>query len=216
MDSLQLLKIILSDKGIQSTLNSGNFEDAYEAIYDENIKIASTGDENIIPLFTEILYGAGIDPLKYLKNIPGYFAANSKKVSFDIPDNIETIGNFAFGNCENLKNIKLPNSLISIGASAFAYCKNLKSITIPKSCNKIGNYCFLDCTNLEDVVIESPNVKIGMHCFSRCNKVKNVTYIGTFKNLGSRIFDFPMTFDITFHCSDGTYSYDNHYNLQKT
>ena len=146
MDNLQLLKTILSSEDIQNAINSGNFEDAYENIYDKNILLANTGDENITPLFTEILYNAGIDPLKYLKHIPKYFAFKSKKTSFDIPNRIETIGNHAFSNCSKLKDINLSNNLISIGVSAFAHCKNLRSITIPKKCNEIGNYCFSNCS----------------------------------------------------------------------
>lgn len=126
MDNLQLLKTILSSEDIQNAINSGNFEDAYENIYDKNILLANTGDENITPLFTEILYNAGIDPLKYLKHIPKYFAFKSKKTSFDIPNRIETIGN-----------------------RAFAYCENLKSITIPKNCNEIGNCCFSNLYKFE-------------------------------------------------------------------
>lgn len=214
MDNLQLLKTILSNEDIQNAINSGNFEDAYEKIC-ENVLLTNDGDELIIPLFTEILYNAGIDPLKYLKYIPEYFATYSKKTSFDISNNVETIGNHAFSNCSNLKDINLSNNLISIGVSAFAHCKNLKSLTIPKSCNEIKNHCFLDCTNLKNIIIESPNVKIGINCFSMCSNIENVTYIGTFKDFGNMLFSFPTTLAIVFHCSDGNYAYDDHYHLRK-
>ena len=187
MDNLQLLKTILSNKDIQNTINSGNFEDAYEKIYFATIK-----KEIIIPLFTEILYNADIDPLKYLKHIPKYFASKSKKTSFDISNRIETIGSYAF-----------------------AYCENLQSITIPKNCNEIGNYCFLNCTNLKNVIIESPDIKMGMECFSMCRHIENVTYVGTFKEFNNIVFNFPMAPFIVFHCSDGNYAYDDHYHLRK-
>ena len=192
MDNLQLLKTILSNVDIQRAINSSNFEDAYEKVYEENALLANTKEQLIIPLFTEILYNAGIDPLKYLKHIPKYFAFNSKKTLFYIPNRIETIGN-----------------------SAFAYCENLKSITIPKSCNEIETYCFLNCTNLKDVIIESPNIKIGIGCFYMCRNIKNVTCVGTFKDFNNILGNFPMTHFIVFHCSDGNYAYDDHYNLRK-
>lgn len=195
MDKLQLLKTILSSKYIQNTINSGNFEDAYEEIYDKSALLANTNGEFIIPLiplFTELLYNAGIDPLKHLKHIPKYFAFKSKKTAFDIPNKIETIGNHAF-----------------------AHCENLQSITIPKNCNEIGDYCFLSCTSLKDVIIESPNIKMGLGCFSMCRRIKNVTYAGTFKEFNNIVFNLPMTLSIVFHCNDGDYTYDDHYHLRK-
>jgi len=55
-----------------------------------------------------------------------------------IPDTIEgnpviSIGDNAFGDCENLTSITIPESVTSIGIRAFWSCTSLTSITIPES-----------------------------------------------------------------------------------
>ena len=53
------------------------------------------------------------------------------------------IGNNAFGECVNLKNVKITDSVTSIGDWAFYYCNRLTSITIPSSVESIGEGAFV-------------------------------------------------------------------------
>jgi hypothetical protein len=65
---------------------------------------------------------------------------------------------YMFGNCENLKDIKLPAGLKKIGSSMFTNCKSLKSVVIPSSVSSIDNYAFYDCKNLATITsnIQTP------------------------------------------------------------
>lgn len=65
---------------------------------------------------------------------------------------------YMFGNCENLKDIKLPAGLKLIGSSMFTNCKSLKSVVIPSSVSSIDNYAFYDCKNLTTITsyIQAP------------------------------------------------------------
>ena len=56
----------------------------------------------------------------------------------EIGNDVTSIGNFAFLNCANLKQIKLPNKITYIGERAFKGCESLTSISIPASVSRIG------------------------------------------------------------------------------
>ena len=50
--------------------------------------------------------------------------------SVTIGDNVEEIGDNAFGKCTNLKKVTIPSNVKKIGKGAFSGCKKLKKITI--------------------------------------------------------------------------------------
>ena len=52
----------------------------------------------------------------------------NKRTEYTVIDGVETIGEMAFGNCQNLKSIRIPESVTTIRSSAFHGCKNLESI----------------------------------------------------------------------------------------
>ena len=58
------------------------------------------------------------------------------------------IGDWAFFNRTNLKNVEISNSVVSIGTSAFSQCENLESINIPNSVTSIGKEAFYVCGKL--------------------------------------------------------------------
>lgn len=65
-----------------------------------------------------------------------------------LPKELEVIGNKAFENNSNLKNIisGLPQTLLTIGNSSFRCCCSLESIVIPSKVKSIGEYGFWGCS----------------------------------------------------------------------
>lgn len=79
-----------------------------------------------------------------------------------IPDDVESLGQYAFSGCKGLTEIKIPNSVKLIGAKAFDGCENLKSITIGKYVTHIEDWAFSNCSNLMDFYIYTKEIpKIG-------------------------------------------------------
>ncbi|MCI8409995.1 MAG: leucine-rich repeat protein [Lachnospiraceae bacterium] len=65
-----------------------------------------------------------------------------------LPKELEVIGDKAFENNTNLKNITsgLPQTLLTIGKSSFKCCCSLESIVIPSKVKSIGEYGFWGCS----------------------------------------------------------------------
>ena len=59
-----------------------------------------------------------------------------------IPNNVTSIGDYAFRGCSSLTSVTIPNSVTSIGDGAFYDCSSLISITIPGSVTNIGESAF--------------------------------------------------------------------------
>ena len=98
----------------------------FEVIYsdlDADFRYTLIGD------FTEALIKAGIDPAKYMKEIPPHYLGGTSLRSYTIPNNITAIGEYAFSGYNGLTGVVIPSTVTSIGAYAFRYCSGLESIT---------------------------------------------------------------------------------------
>lgn len=76
------------------------------------------------------------------------FSYGEESSSYEIPQGILEIGDYAFYGCTSLTDITIPDSVTSIGDFAFSYCDKLTDITIPDSVTTIGNNAFYGFGNL--------------------------------------------------------------------
>jgi cell division protein FtsB len=76
------------------------------------------------------------------------YAIGKEDNSFEIPDSVTFIGEYAFFDCDNLFSIVIPDGVTSIGMNAFQDCFNLTSIVIPDSVTSIGYSVFFNCNRL--------------------------------------------------------------------
>ena len=100
----------------------------------------------------------------------GYYGLTS----MNIPNSVTTIGEDAFGGCTGLTGITIPESVTIIGYAAFAHCYGLTEVTIPKSVTSIGNYAFENCTGLTSITslaVTAPSIE--------ANTFKDVKSSGT-------------------------------------
>ena len=93
------------------------------------------------------------------------YLAGKKGNSYEIPNNVITIGDGAFQNCGSLTSITIPNSVTSIGNSAFTSCFGLTSITIPDSVTSIGDRAFSFCNGITSITIPNSVTTLGTLVF---------------------------------------------------
>ena len=101
---------------------------------------------------------------------------------------ITFIGNYAFGECRNLKNVHIASSVTSIRWGAFSDCSSLTRVTIPSSVTSIGRETFAGCSNLTSINIPSSVTSIGGRAFSRCSSLTSVTIPSSVTSIGGETF----------------------------
>lgn len=67
------------------------------------------------------------------------------------------------------------SKLIDIGESAFKNCNNLKNISLPEGLKCIGNSCFYKC-DLNKIVIPNSVMVMGDDAFAFCAGLKKVIF----------------------------------------
>ena len=93
-------------------------------------------------------------------------------ITFD--DELTTIGDYAFRDCDSLTSVTIGDSVTTIGEQAFNYCRSLTSVTIGDSVTTIGDYAFSDCESLTSVTIPDSVTTIGNYAFYYCRSLTSV------------------------------------------
>jgi hypothetical protein len=80
---------------------------------------------------------------------------------------LETIGNYAFRDCDELTSIVIPASVETIGEGAFFSCDVLETVTFAEGSllETIGDSAFLQCTSLTSIEIPALVTIIGTNAF---------------------------------------------------
>ena len=92
-----------------------------------------------------------------------------------IGENVTSISDSAFEDCENLFIVTLPDSLTHIGNSTFEGCTDLTVVYMSKGIEEIGDRAFYGCTSLGDVEIYGSATRIGKSAFQNCTALSGIT-----------------------------------------
>lgn len=106
-----------------------------------------------------------------------------------IPENVKSIGEKAFENCNNITRVTIPYNVTSIEESAFKGCSNLLCITIPEGVNSIGKGAFEDCKSLTELTIPASVTSIGDTAFKGCSSLSGVILPDGLKTIGDGAFE---------------------------
>lgn len=89
-----------------------------------------------------------------------------------------------------LKRIILPNQIKTIGDFAFSYAIHLESINIPSKLQNLGIYCFSDCMSLATNPMQLPEglMDIPAMCFMNCESLDEIKLPTTIKHIGEGAF----------------------------
>ena len=116
------------------------------------------------------------------------YPAGKTDKSYNIPDSVTSIGDWAFSGCTSLTSITIPNSVTEIGEHAFYNCTSLTNITIPDSVTEIGWSAFSGCTSLTNITIPDSVTSIGGDAFRGCTSLTNITIPDSVTSIGGDAF----------------------------
>ena len=108
--------------------------------------------------------------LKYIEYGAFYGCTSLQKISFSGENNITTVNQNAFDQCDLQGTLELPNVYV-ISNYAFAGNKDLESVVLPATLQTIGEYAFAGCESLSKVEIGASKVKYGAYCFMGCTSL---------------------------------------------
>lgn len=97
------------------------------------------------------------------------------------------IGENAFRDMKNLREVSLPKVLKYIGVSAFENCLRLRSIEIPQGVNTIDDVAFGNCTSLKNVRSHEGLMSIGERVFNNTG-VETISLPKSLRSIGYSTF----------------------------
>ena len=103
---------------------------------------------------------------------------------------VAKIGEYAFKQHTEIKNIVLPATLTFIGKFAFDECSNLQSVALPASVAELGIAAFRACTSLTSVTFaaEQGLTFLPQQAFSGCTALQSLQIPGYIKSIGEGAF----------------------------
>jgi hypothetical protein len=167
---------------------------------------AVIGDNAInISSFNELRYFSS------LQEIPAYMFYNQPTMAeVKLPDNVKSIGDNAFGDCQSLSIVQIPNGVTfidkyafqdtkiteavipsgvtTISMGLFSACRNLEKVSIPNSVESIDLFAFQG-SGITSIAIPEGVKTIGLMAVSGCRFLKDVLLPSTLTEIGSAAFD---------------------------
>lgn len=93
-----------------------------------------------------------------------------------LSDNLLTIENFAFYECNHLEDMVIPDNVSSIGEEAFYWC-GFETVKFPRGLKHLGNHAFLAASMMTSIDLSNCNMLDGIPtgCFENCSSLRKVT-----------------------------------------
>ena len=97
------------------------------------------------------------------------FAGNTTITEVTIPSTVEIIGNKTFSGCTNLTSVS--SNVTEIGDYAFENCEKLKDIELPKTLSYLGTGAFAGSAQLSKILLADRITEIKNDTFSGCSSL---------------------------------------------
>lgn len=116
----------------------------------------------------------------------GFYPKNLARIT--LTEACQTLENYAFFECESLKEVILPEGLTSIGVRAFYGCISLWSIQLPDTLTTIRELAFASCDALSVVDFGNGLTDVGINAFYNCDSLTEITLPDTLKSIPASCF----------------------------
>ena len=121
---------------------------------------------------------------------------------YTIPDNVKSVGDYAFADCTGLTSVIIPESVTNIGKSAFYLCTGLTAITVHSTNAFYSSIDGVLFDKSRTILIQYPAGKsgtyaipdsvksIGDSAFFNCYSLPSITIPGSVTNIGNSAFSY--------------------------
>lgn len=116
------------------------------------------------------------------------FAERRELREIIILEGVSKIGKQAFSLCTSLKRAVIPDSVTEIGRGAFYYCRSLTNVNLPASLERIPDYMFYMCSSLKRAALPERTVEIGTSAFNH-TAVSNISFHDGIEKIGDYAFE---------------------------
>lgn len=121
--------------------------------------------------------------------ILAFCPANWQGSSYQIPQGVTEIADYAFGKVKNIKEIQIPDSVKKMGDWVF-YESSLEKAVIPDSVTSIGYGPFDGCTSLKEATVGGGISELPYRCFYQCSALQRVYLSDGIKAIGNLNFSY--------------------------
>lgn len=117
------------------------------------------------------------------------FFENQNLESVQMGSGLCLMGDLAFMNCHNLRDIDLKNTkLEALGNGAFDSCHSLRTAKLPAGLKEINGWSFKDCHQLKAFEIPSSVKFIGDYAFEGCHNISGLFIPDSVEEFGEDVF----------------------------
>ena len=118
------------------------------------------------------------------------FADCEQLNTVNIPATVKTIGRNAFGSSSKLDTVAIESGseLAEIGVEAFNNCTSLENISLPGSLKTIGEKAFMGCTDLKGITVPNAVTFIGSQAFKDCSRLSYANLSLALTTFGNEAF----------------------------
>lgn len=103
-----------------------------------------------------------------------------------LPQDITSIGYYAFEDCENLRSVEIPASVMKIETGAFQSCGVLRSVTFHEGLQSLGESVFSNCP-ITSITLPNTLQTMSSGVFSSTS-LKEITIPASVRSIGSSAF----------------------------
>ena len=105
-----------------------------------------------------------------------------------LPSNLKEIGRYAFGDCVALTNINIPEGVSVLQQDTFNGCYKMSGVTLPSTLTYIGESCFGQCNALTRVDLPQGLLEINSNAFAYCSNLTSLTIPDSVSYIGYNAF----------------------------
>lgn len=116
------------------------------------------------------------------------FSTNKYVKKIIMSDSVEIIDKFAFSFCDNLESVVFSGNLESIGENAFYHCSALRELNFPNSLKIIGKGAFGKCSSLTILNFPAQLKRISDFSFCECASLSRINISKSVETIGTAAF----------------------------